>query len=382
MAAQARTWQAVLLLIGTIVGVGMFGIPFVFGRAGFLTGVAELAFLTAATVIVHLAYAEVVGRTAGLHRLPGYVSLYLGRAAGGLARLSYLFGPLLAYLVLGGFFLGELLREIFPGMPPLAGPAAFYLGGVAVVYRGIRFESFANAVLTVALIAAMFLLAFSLLPHLEFGRLGEFGAAEAFAPYGVILFSLAGAAIIPDVKRFLGPEAGGRLGAVVAGGAIGAAALYLIFAASVFGAGGPATTPDAVSGLAALFGAGYRRGGAVVGFLATITSFITLGIVLKGTFVSDFGYARRTAWLWTAVIPATLFLLGFQDFITIIGLIGAVAVGLDSLFILLVHRAAARAGGGTPGVTIVIPDIVRFALVLLFAAGVVYEFVTLAGFRA
>lgn len=362
----------------------MFGIPFTFERAGFLTGAVELLFLAVAAVIVHLAYAEVAGRTAARHRLPGYAALYLGRAAGGLSRLSYLVGlsgALLAYVVLGGFFLGELFREIFPGIGPLAGPAVFYLVGVSIVYRSIRFEGFVNAVLTAALMGILAALAFSLAPHIEPARLGTFGAGRVFVPYGVILFSLAGAAIIPDVRELLGRAAGRRLGAVVAAGTIIAAVLYLVFAAAVVGAGGPATTPDAVSGLAERFGAGYRRVGAVVGFLAAMTSFVPLAAVLKETLAVDFGYARRTAWLLTAAIPALLFALGVQDFITIIGFVGAVAVGFDSFLILLVHRAAARAGGGqAPEVKISIPSAVRFALMFLFAAGVVYEFAALAGF--
>ena len=172
-----RTWQATLLLIGTIVGVGMFGIPFVFVQAGFLTGVFVLIGLAAAATLVHLAYAEIVLATPALHRLPGYVRYYLGPGLGRLSTASYLFGlsgALLAYVVLGGAFVGELLRWFLPSLPAVAGPVIFYLFGVAVIARGIRFESITDAILTLALVAAIIILGLALWPAVSPGALTGF----------------------------------------------------------------------------------------------------------------------------------------------------------------------------------------------------------------
>jgi len=100
-----RFFKAVLVLVGMIIGAGMFGIPFVFVRAGFLTGAIELVLLAIVAAFVHRAYADVVLLTPARHRLPGYVSLYLGRGTGAVSVASALVGlsgTLLAYLVLGG----------------------------------------------------------------------------------------------------------------------------------------------------------------------------------------------------------------------------------------------------------------------------------------
>lgn len=377
MGVNSRVWQATLLLVGTIVGVGMFGIPFVFFEAGFLTGLALLIVLAGAVTFVHLAYAEVASRTPEVHRLPGYVRAYLGPVAGWLSTASYLFGlsgALLAYVVLGGSFLGSLIQWASPAMPAIAGPLLFYLFGVAVIFRGIRFESFTDALLTLGLVAAILVLAVTLFPSLSSTSLTEFHLGRVSVPYGVLLFSLAGAAIIPDLRRTLGSGNLGGLGRIVTAGTLISAGLYLIFAAAVVGATGAATTPDAISGLTARFGLPYFLLGNAIGVLATITSFIALGVVFEGMLVSDFRIRPRPAWLVTAAIPAILYGFGFHDFIAIISVVGAFAIGLDSILILLVHRRAQAAlSAAAPAFRIAIPGAFRTVLILMFIAGIVAE---------
>lgn len=374
MAAMPREWVAFLLLVGTIVGAGMFAIPFVFQGAGFLTGVLVLIGLAIAATCIHLAYAEVVMATPDAHRLPGYVRRYLGRSLGVLSSASYLFGlsgSLLAYVVLGGAFLGDLLRWLAPSLSATAGYVAFYLFGVAVIARGIRFEGIANAVLTTGLVLALVGLAFTLVPEISSANLhSSFQASRLFMPYGVVLFALAGAAIIPDMRRALGAGSPRRLRNLILLGTASAAALYGLFALAVVGATGGGTTPDAITGLAERFGEGYRLAGALIGFLATITSFITLGAVLEGTFRYDFGFRRQAAWLATAVIPGLLMLAGFRDFIAIVSVVGAVAIGIDSIFILALYGVLRRRG--RPQVVLLSASACGI-LAAVFGIGIAYE---------
>lgn len=376
MGTVSREVQSFLLLVGTIVGVGMFAIPFVFYRAGFLTGAVLLAVLAAATTLVHLAYAEVVAKTKEVHRLPGYVRLYIGRGAGRLSSISYIFGlsgALLAYLVLGGSFLGVLINWALPDAPAYFGPLAFYVIGVAVIFRGIRFESFTDAVLTTGLVAAILVLGFTLLPSVSPANLTGFYPERSWIPYGVLLFSLAGAAIIPDLRRVLGAGASSQLGKVIASGTIGSAILYLVFAIAVVGTTGAAVTPDAISGISSRFGLPYLILGNAIGVLATITSFIALGMVFEGMLVSDFRFKPRPAWLATAAVPAILYGLGFQDFIVIIGVVGALAIGLDSILILLVHRRVEALSIEVGTFRVALPAALRTILIAMFIAGIIAE---------
>lgn len=369
MAAFRRQAEGVLFLAGTIIGVGMFGIPFSFVRAGFLAGAIELVLLAAVTVVVHLAYAEIIVRAREIHRLPGYVGRYLP-SFGWLSRASYLFGlsgTLLAYVILGGFFLGAFFHALFPAIPAAIGPAAFYLIGMGVIAGSIRLEGAVQAGGTVLLVIAILLFSAMILPHVDLSFLTASHPDGWLMPYGVLLFALAGAALIPDVRRLLGSAGEVHLKRVIIIGTLLPALLYLIFAWAVVGAVGAGVTPDAISGIAVWFGANYLIIGGLIGFLAAITSFIGIGVVFEGMLRDDFGFPRALAFAATAAVPAALWALGIQDFIGIIGAVGAVAIGFDGILILLVHRRAQAEGGATP-FEIVIPLALRAALILLFAA--------------
>ncbi|OHA10197.1 MAG: hypothetical protein A3A44_01205 [Candidatus Sungbacteria bacterium RIFCSPLOWO2_01_FULL_60_25] len=370
MGAFSRGWEAALLLTGTIIGVGMFGIPFVVREAGFLTGALLLAVLTAAILAVHLAYARIVLATPTVHRLPGYVRLYLGPLPGGVAALSNILGlagALLAYVVLGGMFLGDIAHHFLPGVPAGAGPMIFFVLGFLILFRGLRFEGLVNAVLTLGLVGGVVALALAL-PHREaFGSLLTFGSFSVAAAYGVILFALDGAAVIPNMRVILG-KATERLQPAVITGVLVPPALYLLFAAAVITATGAETTPDAVSGITARFGENFLLIGAAIGFLATITSFIGLGGVLEEMLVSDLRMNRRVALAGMAAAVLLAYVLGANDFLAIIGAVGALAIGLDSAFVLAVERRL-------PAPFRRLPSWLRLLLMFLFAVGAVLEIV-------
>ena len=107
---------AIATLIGTIIGVGLFGIPFVVARSGFLIGLGWLVIIGAVALIIHLAYGEIILRTKGKHRRIGYVDRYLGKRETEISALIILlarFGALLAYIIVAGQFLYGALSFLF-----------------------------------------------------------------------------------------------------------------------------------------------------------------------------------------------------------------------------------------------------------------------------
>ena len=56
---------ATATLIGTIVGVGIFGVPYVVAKSGFLLGLLFLFGLGGVALLLHLFYGEIVLRTPG-----------------------------------------------------------------------------------------------------------------------------------------------------------------------------------------------------------------------------------------------------------------------------------------------------------------------------
>ena len=67
--------QAASVLVGTMVGAGIFGIPFVFSRAGFFVGVAWLVALTVMMGLFNLLFGELTLSTEGNHQISGYARI-------------------------------------------------------------------------------------------------------------------------------------------------------------------------------------------------------------------------------------------------------------------------------------------------------------------
>ena len=63
---------ATTTLVGAIVGLGIFGIPYTAARAGFFIVVIYIVILGIVALLIQLLYGEIVERTEGKHRLTGY----------------------------------------------------------------------------------------------------------------------------------------------------------------------------------------------------------------------------------------------------------------------------------------------------------------------
>ncbi|MBU3925149.1 hypothetical protein KJ854_04405, partial [Patescibacteria group bacterium] len=113
-----RFINAISMLVGAIIGAGIFGLPYVAAKSGLVLTLVFLAVLTAITVLMHLLYGEIVLRTNGQHRMVGYANIYLGKRGKIISSVSAIVGTyaaILAYLILGGIFLFVLFGDIFGG---------------------------------------------------------------------------------------------------------------------------------------------------------------------------------------------------------------------------------------------------------------------------
>src|SRR3990170_1628515 len=75
------------LLAGTIIGAGVFSLPYLFKFSGFALGFFYLALASFAYVVLYRMYADIIRETPGDHRFVGFARIYLGRYASWLAFL-------------------------------------------------------------------------------------------------------------------------------------------------------------------------------------------------------------------------------------------------------------------------------------------------------
>lgn len=364
------------MLVGTIIGAGIFGLPYVAAKSGFVPVIIYLAVLTVVVVLMHLLYGEVVLRTNGKHRMVGYAEIYLGKWGKRFSTLSVILGSyagLLIYIILGGIFLHNLLGGFLGGSAATWSVIMFF-AAFMFIWGGLKVVSFLEMVLSFLLIGAIFVFlarGFSLVNFANFSVSANW--ADIFLPYGVILFSLTGGSIIPDLAGVLDDDEK-RLKKTIIWGTLIPAMVYFLFIVVVFGITGAATTPDAITGLEKVYGDGFIKIGALVGFLAVITSLLAFGTNLKKTFNYDYHIPKTLSLILALFVPFLIFLSGFDNFIRVIGFSGAVMGGIDGVLIILMYQKADRGGKGDrkPEYDVITSKTVEYLLLALFVAGIIY----------
>lgn len=342
--------KALSIFLGTVIGVGMFGLPFVAMKAGFL--VVTIYFLLMAVIVttLHILYGDIIFATEGNHRLPGYAEKYLDHKWKRVAFISMFIGitgALLAYLIVGGEFLFFLFSPSLGGDLILY-TVLFFIAGSFLIFRGIKSISLVELSLLLVLFIILVLFFIKTLPFINIDHLKTLDFKFITFPYGVVLFSLWGSAVLPEIKEMLVSQrkkegklerVPSDLRKVILSGVIIATIAYLLFVFMVLGVSGPDTSGEAISGLGAILGENGIIGlGFIFGIISCFTSFIALGLALKKMLWYDFGIPKNLSWALTCFIPLILFLVGMRKFINIIGFTGAVAIGIEGIIITWIYR--------------------------------------------
>lgn len=369
-------WRAVGAMIGGVVGVGVFGLPYAFEKSGFVIGLIELLVLGGLLLVLQLMYAEVVLQTYGRHRIVGYMRIYLGEWAGRVAAFlftAYGWGAMLAFMLIGGTFLQALLGPIVGGDVWLYQLAMAAIAG-ALTFRGISHLARAELFVISGLLFLFVFIVLASLPHLIVGNLLVVHPADWFSPYGVVFFSLSGLGVIPELRDVLGRQIARLPQAVVVGMAV-IVVLYAAFTFAVIGVTGAATTEAALTGLAAVLGRTFTVVGTLLGVVAVTSIFSVLATELQSTFRFDYNLTLFRAWLLTFSAPLILFVIGVNEFIQLIGFLGAVFGGIIGVMVVFMYERMRRSGVCKSHRCLNVPTWVSVLLILIFAGGIVQTFI-------
>lgn len=326
------------ILAGTIIGAGMFSLPFIFQAAGLWLGAAYLVFFTFVFWLIHTMYADIMLRT---ERLPGFVlyaEKYLGSWASIPATLVTVFGIIFAfavYLVLSVSF----TRLLFPDISePLVVYSFWALGSLAIFLKVNRLAMLEFIVVSaiVIIIGIIFYLGIFSGNY----SMRNFSALPAslpmlFLPFGPVLFALAGRSAIPslleDAKKIGISDL--RISSIIFWGTAIPGIFYLGFVLGIWGLSG-IVSEDAVSGI--------TRGGPVLlsalgatGTLTLFSTYIPLGIGVKKILEADFNLSHITSGVIVVVSPMLIYLTGI-GFLKLIAITGGIFLAVESIFIALI----------------------------------------------
>ena len=197
--------KAVAILMGTVIGAGIFGLPFAFSKSGFLIGVVYLFLFFIVLLIGKFCYAELILRTKDDLEMPGYANKYLGKWGKTLITVSLVLGiyaALTAYTIGVGEFLDIILSPLIGGTP-FVWSFIFWAFASIVVLIGINVISRLEMFMSAGLIFVVFFIFILTYPHVDINNLKIINFDNIFFPYGIVLFALGGATAIPLMRKIL-----------------------------------------------------------------------------------------------------------------------------------------------------------------------------------
>ena len=357
---KSNYFEAIAILIGTVVGAGILGIPYVIAKAGFLTGIVTIILVGLAIMIINYFYGEITLKIKGKHQLTGYANILLGKWAKRIATFSLIFGiygAMIAYLIGEG----QALSSIFQGNP-LIYSLIFFVFMSTIVFIGIKAVGHSELLLVTIVLLIIFLISLFSLTNIKLDNLLFFNPYYLAIPYGVILFAFLGASAIPEMRIELSRQKNKLLKAITIGSLV-PIVVYIIFSSVVVGVCGGATTEIATACLGDSIGYKMIIFGNLFAVFAMATSSIALALALKQMYWFDYKLNKHLAWGLTVFIPLIVFLLGMQSFIKTIAITGSVAGGVDGILITLMYWKINKSKKSL---------ILGTILVLMFTAGLIY----------
>jgi amino acid permease len=331
--------RGALLLTGTVIGAGLFGLPILFARVGIIPGSLLFFLLGAAMLMTHLGYAKIQLEKNQRARLSGYVHTILGDHAARFVSVTYplqIVGANIAYILLGGSFLSVLALKAGWTLPVGFWEMVFWFCGALTVFYGMkmitRLETIGTWLLLFVLLAASFL-------ALWFGPKtggGHASWSSFLLPFGAFLFSLSGIPVVSEVVE-LGQRKASVVYTSILMGTSASVLLSWIFGVSFAVAASPGSLKSPTDILQVLPPT-WAWIIPLVGFLAVATSYITTAQDLRMTLHYDFSFSRTWAWMIALGAPLLIALFLAPNFLHTISFIGAIFTAINGIFVGLLLR--------------------------------------------
>ncbi len=336
-------WASVTILAGTIIGAGVFSLPYIFREVGFLRGVLYLVFFACVYFVIHSMYAATLETNAGNHQFFFYAKRFLKKPFSGIAPWVIL-GELILVLAVYLILVPTFVSLVFGSNNVVLLIVFWFLGSIFIFARlkWLGLAEFVGAIGIVAIIFTLFLTGILKGSAFSLSSKSNFNLLTFLLPFGPLLFSLSGRpAISKVVEEHKKASAIGRsfsLRKSIFLGTFIPAALYFLFAFGVLRLN-PNITPETLNGLNFLSQPLLFLLGCM-GLLTIWTSYFMVAINIKDTLVVDLGWKRGIAAIFIFALPLALYFAGFQNFISAISLTGGIFLGLEGMFVTAMwHRA-------------------------------------------
>ena len=368
---KSKFFPALAVLVGTTIGAGFLGIPYVASKSGFLPGLAYLLFVAIFMLFIKLYLGEISLRTKGNHQLTGYAERYLGKKGKWLMFFAMIFGvysALIAYLIAEG----KSLSYIFAGNESfsLLFSLGFWIIMTCLTYVGLRALKKYEKISMILILSIVVLVIIFFFPSIKLENLSYISPENIFLPFGVVLFSFLAFSAMPEVERILSGQEK-LMKKVIFIGVMIPLFVYFLFMLIVVGNFGTSVPEIATLALPRFF--------SILAVLTMFTAYFALTIAIRDMFRFDYCLGRFKGWLLACFLPLVLFFIIYffkiAGFISLLSVGGVVSGGLTGILILLMNKRAKKEGNRKPEYSIGINWLIILILSLVFILAVIAEFV-------
>jgi amino acid permease len=367
-------FTAIAVLVGTCIGAGVLGIPYVAAQAGFSVALFYIIFIGIIMLVLNLYLGEVSLRTKEDHQLTGYTEKYLGKKARKIMEWAAIFGiysSIVAYLVgvgdsLSFLVFGNLNYSLMFGI-------VFGVFMALLIWDGVgslkKFEVLGVGIVLVLILVIVVLFA----GKVQTGNLSYINIENLLLPFGVVLFALGSFFAIPEIAIILKNKKK-LMKKVLITGSIVAVSFYILFSLVVTGFKGIETPEVATLALGGIF--------ILLGIFTIFTSHLSIGNALEEDFILDDKFKKNKSWLLSSIIPILIYVfISFFDFFSftkILSIGGVISGGTIAILVLFMAKSAKKKGKRKPEYSIPLNWFIIILFGLIFILGALREIILAA----
>lgn len=324
--------ESILIIISTIIGLGVFVLPYAFVHSGFYFWVWFLL-VVMSFFLLHLIYSEIIFQVKEKHNLPGLAGKILGEKFKKYVWVLDFFGTQLvfwAYLlaipaIINSFFaINPLLIKIF---------IALFV--ILIIFLKINPFAKVESTLAVLLLLLFIFLISIFLPQVDFKNI-QAASFNPFISYGVLIFAFTGYSSLQIVYDLIG-ENKKKMLAINLIALFLISLIYLLFTIAIVGIVGENISPETFSSLKNRVDIKILTLAGILAFLNIFTTFIALAFYLKRGLNVDFGLSESKSWVLTSLPILCFIFLNLENLAKLISAIGSLFIGLNLIIVLLCY---------------------------------------------
>jgi len=322
------------MMVGTIIGAGMFSLPYAFLKSGLIAGFSFLLGFALLYAVIYWLYADIILKTKGEHRFIGYARMYLGQKGFWSAffiGFIQLFFVLTVYLILAPSF-----SKIFIGGGDFMHLITFWLIGSLIILLNVKKIALSEFLMVMGMLVIIFLVFIFGVFKIDLNVLRGIGCgSNLLFSIGPVLFALSGTLAVPEVVSYFRES---KLsvkflkGSLLLGSCLSAFA-YGCFVVGILGLS-KYISEDAIAGLVGQAPRGLLAVLGILGFLSLFSSYVIVGLNIRKVLEKDLGFPRLAAIFLVIFVPFLLYLIGFQSFIGTVSFMGSFFTPIEILLLI------------------------------------------------